>query len=79
VSATLDAAIAAHAAHAAMGCDDLLTNSLVDQCTYAEGQHPIQLQADDDLRLPAWWPWFASAVLAVTWLFSYIQPWGFAR
>ena len=84
MNAALHTAIAHHAAHAAMGCDDPLTDSLVDQCTqpapldFAEGQHPIQLQADADLRLPIWWPFAAAAVLVLTIAASAAYPWGFA-
>jgi hypothetical protein len=69
MSPATHAAIAAQA-HAAMGCNDPLTDSLCDQATqpgalgYAEGQHPAQLQADADLALP-WWAWEAAGILLV--------------
>ena len=81
----LDDAIAAHMTHPAMGCDDRGTEALIAQCTqpqpldYLEGQHPAQLEADAALLLPRWWPLGCAAVLAITWLCSYVWPWGFAR
>ena len=82
----LDDAVQTHMAHAAMSCDDLLTESLCAQCTQptaqredAEGEHRAQLAADEALMLPRGWGWGGAAVLVITWACSAIWPWGFAK
>ena len=69
MSPATHAAIAAQA-HAAMGGNDPLTDTLCDQFTqptpldYAEGQHPVQLQARAELALP-WWFWEVAGLVLV--------------